>query len=101
METKIVCPLGSECEKAKEGYIERCAWYTKLIGKNPQDQKDIEEWGCAMSWLPLMLVENAQTVRRTAKATESFRNEMVKGQSEFNQLFASAINTQKQVGHNG
>lgn len=49
----------------------------KIQGKNPNDGKDIEEWGCAMSWLPILLIENAQQSRSTGAAVESFRNEMV------------------------
>lgn len=30
-----------------------------------------------MSWLPILLIENAQQNRQTGAAVESFRNEMV------------------------
>jgi hypothetical protein len=38
-----------------------------------------------MAWMPLMMVENAQTVRGVQAATESFRNEMVTGQQLFSE----------------
>lgn len=87
MKTKIVCPLGSKCEDAGkdakgETYMERCAWYTMLIGKNPQTNKDVEEWGCAMKWLPIMLTENAIQQRHTGAAIESFRNDMIIGNTQ-------------------
>ena len=43
----------------------------------PNDGQPTEEWGCAMAWLPVLLIENAQQSRQTGAAVESFRNEMV------------------------
>jgi len=50
----------------------------KLQGTNPNTGEPTEEWGCAMAWMPLLLIENAQQSRSTGAAVESFRNEMVK-----------------------
>lgn len=72
---KSVCPLGGECESIKENQLHRCAWYCKLIGKDPQSGVEREEWGCAMAFLPVLLVEVAGTVRGVQAATESARNE--------------------------
>lgn len=74
METKIVCPLGAECEKAVDGAVERCAWYIELAGKHPQTGEDVKEWGCSMAWLPVLLIENAREVKSVAAAAESSRN---------------------------
>tara|TARA_R100000388_G_scaffold23018_1_gene17495 strand:- start:3139 stop:3360 length:222 start_codon:yes stop_codon:yes gene_type:complete len=49
----------------------------KIAGTNPNDGQPTEEWGCAMAWLPILLIENAQQSRQTGAAVESFRNEMV------------------------
>ena len=78
LEVKQNCPLDSfnPCRELE------CAWFMKIQGKNPNDGKDIEEWGCAMSWLPILLVENAQQSRSTGAAVESFRNEMVVANAE-------------------
>lgn len=90
MEVKMTCPLGAECEEIKDNKIHRCVWYVCLKGKDPQSEKAIDEWKCSMAWMPIMLVENAQTNRGQTKALESFRNEMVKGQQVFNEMLASA-----------
>lgn len=74
----IECPLGGQCEHIKDNKLHRCAWYTKLVGKDPQSNKEIDEWACAMSWMPIMMVENTQRVRGMTQATESFRNESVR-----------------------
>jgi len=78
LEVKQNCPLDSfnPCRELE------CAWFMKIQGKNPNNGKDIEEWGCAMSWLPILLVENAQQSRSTGAAVESFRNEMVVANAE-------------------
>ncbi len=44
-----------------------------------------------------MLVENAQMQRGVRKATESFRDEMTKGQGTFNKLFAVAIDNSNKL----
>ena len=73
IEVKQNCPLASfnPCRQFD------CAWFMKISGKNPNTGVDTEEWGCAMAWLPVLLVENAQQSRSTGAAVESFRNEMV------------------------
>ena len=78
IKTVLTCPLGSKCEEIKDGEIHRCAWLIKLQGKNPTTNEDHDEQGCSMTWLPVLLVENARVSRGTSSAVESFRNEMVK-----------------------
>ena len=71
---KTNCPLNN-FEPCKE--LE-CAWFMKIVGKDPQSNKEIEDWGCAVSWLPILTIENSQQQRQTGAAVESFRNEMIK-----------------------
>jgi hypothetical protein len=54
----------------------------KISGTNPNTGDPTEEWGCAMSWLPVLMIENAQQSRQTGAAVESFRNEMVNANSQ-------------------
>lgn len=49
-----------------------------MRGKNPNTGKDIDEWGCSITWLPLLLIENANQTRQAGAAIESFRNETIK-----------------------
>jgi hypothetical protein len=56
----------------------KCPLWTHLRGKNPQSEQEIDEWGCALAWLPLLLVEGAQQTRQAGAAIESFRNEMMR-----------------------
>jgi len=74
METVTVCPLGCECEEAKDGKLYRCEWFIEVVGKNPQTGDDIHEQKCALAWMPMMQVEQARQVRSVAAALESHRN---------------------------
>ena len=68
------CPLNNfkKCKQFK------CAWFVQMKGTNPNDGKEVDEYACAVSWLPVLLVENAMQSRQAGSAIESFRNEMVK-----------------------
>lgn len=74
IEAKANCPLDGfkPCRQLE------CAWFMKVAGANPNTGKEVEEWGCSMAWLPIMVLENSQMQRQTGAAVESFRNEMVK-----------------------
>ena len=82
---------GSFCPLLQKDCIGlQCSWMTQVRGHNPNTGKEIDEWGCAISWLPIMLIENSQMQRHTGAAVESFRNEMVKAnESSQNLLFAT------------
>ena len=82
LKSKNGCPLHNfePCKQLD------CAWFTKIAGKNPQGQKEIEEWGCAVTFMPILMVANTNSNTRTQAAVESFRNKMVSQQDELLQL---------------
>jgi len=92
IEVELTCPLGSTCEEIKDNKIHRCMWYTKIVGKDPQSEEEYDEWKCAIAWMPILQIEMAQTNRGQTQALESFRNETVKGQTEFNKLVKQSNN---------
>jgi len=94
IKTVLTCPLGSKCEEIKDGAIHRCAWWTKLAGTNPNTGEAVDEHGCAMSWLPMLMIENSMQQRSTSAAVESFRNEMTTA----NQTSQQILLTQMQQG---
>ena len=97
LEVEFFCPLGSECESVSDNKIKRCAWYTKMVGLDPNTGKEVDDWACAMSWMPMLQVEMSSTNRGQTEALESFRNETVKGQKEFNQII---YQNKKSIGSN-
>lgn len=69
---------GCYCPLLKKDCIQtQCSWFTQVRGVNPNTGQEIDEWGCAIAWMPMLAVENAQQSRQTGAAVESFRNEMV------------------------
>ena len=91
LEVKDNCPLNG-FEPCKQF---DCAWFMKVQGSNPNTGEPTEEWGCAMAWLPVLLIENAQQSRATGQAVESFRNEMVvANQENLQQLKQAELNLQ-------
>lgn len=83
---------GSYCPLLKKDCIGiKCAWMTQVKGTNPQTGQDVDEWSCAITWLPLLLIENSQQQRQTGAAVESFRNEMVKGNEVLGLLFNPSL----------
>lgn len=78
------CPLlNKKCIK------HQCIWYNMLQGAHPQTGQPVQEWGCSIAWIPLLLVENGKQTVGVQAATESFRNEMVKSQNAMNKLLQS------------
>ena len=73
LEVGKFCPLiGKDCIGME------CSWFTQVRGRHPQTGEEIDEWGCAVTWMPVLLIDNTQQQRQTGAAVESCRNETVK-----------------------
>lgn len=89
---------GNYCPLLKKDCIGlKCAWITQVRGHNPNTGEQLNDWSCAIAWLPVLLVENSQMQRQTGAAIESFRNEMVKAH-EMNQTWINQMQSTKQKG---
>jgi hypothetical protein len=83
---------GSFCPIIKDECIQlKCAWFTKVEGYNINTGKQVEEWNCAMTFIPMLLIENSGMSRQTGAAVESFRNEMVKSNETTQKIFTNMI----------
>ena len=88
---------GNYCPLLKKDCVGlQCAWFTQVRGHNPNTGKEVDEWSCAIVWLPVLLIENSQQQRSTGAAVESFRNEMVKA-NEDSQLALFAVANRNSV----
>jgi len=54
-----------------------CLWYSQIHGKHPSTGADTSEWGCAMAWLPWLIIENTKEARHTTASVDKFNNNMV------------------------
>jgi hypothetical protein len=89
LEKGTFCPLlKKECIGLK------CAWFTKVQGYDINTGKQIDEWNCAVNWLPMLLIENSGQQRSTGAAVESFRNEMVKANEITKEIFMKSAGIQ-------
>jgi hypothetical protein len=87
LKPKNGCPLHSfePCKQLD------CAWFTQVRGTNPNTGKEVDEWACAIAWMPMLMIENSQQQRQTGAAVESFRNEMVKANESSRQALLTAV----------
>ena len=87
LEVKANCPLNdfSPCKQLE------CAWFMKIRGQNPNTGEDLDDYGCAVSWLPVLMIENSQQQRSTGAAVESFRNEMVRANQSSRDILAATL----------
>jgi len=70
-----ICPFH---KKDMSLVCHKCPWWTQLRGTNPQTGSEVDEWGCAIGMMPMLLCENSKESRQTGAAVESFRNELVR-----------------------
>ena len=93
LESKSNCPLNG-FEPCK---LWDCSWFIEVKGKHPQTGTDMNEWGCAMAWMPVMMIENTRQQHSTASAVESFRNEMVKANDASQRVLLATANIPQQA----
>ena len=87
---------GSFCPLIKKDCVGlTCAWYTRVQGYDMNSGNQVDNYECAISWLPMLLIENSGQQRQTGSAVESFRNEMVKANEVNTQLILAASEPQQ------
>lgn len=81
----MVCPLnGKLCLKGTRedfprdaaGGKTQCRWWIHLFGKDPQTEKTIDQFDCAVAWIPTTSIEGAQMTRQLNASLDAHRNEM-------------------------
>jgi len=69
---------GNFCPFRHKKCIEsQCVLWTHVRGKHPQSEEEIDKYGCAIAWLPVLLIENAQRSNQIGAAVESMRNVII------------------------
>ena len=72
-------------------HAHHCPKFIPVKFRNPQTGEVVDKWGCADSFLVSVMIEAAQMSAQTGAAVESFRNEVVKQESEAARLRQAAI----------
>jgi hypothetical protein len=89
---------GSFCPLIKKDCVGlTCAWYTRVQGYDTNSGNQIDNYECAISWLPMLLIENSGQQRQTGAAVESFRNEMVKNNEVGQRVLLAAVGVPQQT----
>lgn len=71
-----LCPLIQ-----KECLTHGCEFYIHLIGMNPQTGKEMDDFNCAVKFLPILMIEGANQTRMASASVDKVANE-VRRQSE-------------------
>jgi hypothetical protein len=50
-----------------EDVCHTCPWWTQMRGKNPQTNEEFDKWACAISFLPMLLMDNINATRDMVK----------------------------------
>ena len=100
MEIKVAdCPLGAKCEEAKtengKPVIYRCPWYVQVRGFDTNTGAEVDNWMCAIAWMPTLIINTANESRKGVAATESFRNEMVKQGAQTQQVLRAVAQIER------
>lgn len=79
----VKCPATGFARACREIIAEcDCPKFVTIRGKDPQSGAEMDRSGCVDSFLPHLLIENAQMSRQTGAAVESFRNEVVRAEAQ-------------------
>lgn len=87
LERKImVCPInGQACssgvrkdfpEEPLTGQKITCRWWIHIAGKDPQHEKILDHFDCALAWMPVLQIEGAQMSRQVSAGTDKVANEI-------------------------
>jgi len=88
--TAWACPLnGKLCvegtredfPKNEVGGLVKCRWWQHVQGKDPQSEKFIDQWDCAVAWMPTIGLEGSQQSRQCGASVDKVANQVVEVKS--------------------
>ncbi len=89
---------GTFCPLIKKDCVElKCVWFTRVQGYDMNTGAQVDEYQCAVTLMPMLLVENSGQQRQTGAAVESFRNEMVKANEQSQKVLLAAAKMKDQI----
>lgn len=69
--------MSKKCPLLQTDCIEHaCAWYKHIIGVDPQTGSAVDQFDCAVAWMPKLTIENSQQQRQTAASIDALREEV-------------------------
>lgn len=65
-----------EYEEAGIKIKAKCRWWERLAGKDPQSETIVDQWDCAVAWLPITSIEGAQMTRQATASIDKLSNQV-------------------------
>lgn len=83
---------GTFCPLIKKSCVGlECAWFTRVQGYDTNTGNQVDDYQCAIAWMPMLMIENSGQQRQTGAAVESFRNEMVKANETSQKVLLASL----------
>ena len=71
----------------------QCAWFTQVRGTHPNTGEEVDEWACAIAWLPTLVIESANKQRQTTASVDALRNEVDQALNSTSRALLGALQT--------
>lgn len=85
-------PKGTFCPFVRGECVQHeCALYTRVLGKRPQSEAVTEEFGCALAFLPTLIIENAQMQRQTCATVDKVAKEVQMHRAAFISVLSEEV----------
>ncbi len=68
----LICPL---FRRDTKNVCHKCAWYTAVRGRDKNTGQEVDEWGCAIAFGPMLQINTASEARATSVEVNKQRNE--------------------------
>jgi len=95
-----ICPFH---RKDVSKVCHKCPLWVRVRGLHPQTGEMLDEWQCAFTWAPVLMIESARQTSQAGAAIESFRNEVVRATTETLRSLSvglSRVGSDRMVQHN-
>ena len=63
-----------------------CRFWTHVVGKDPQTDKNLDHFDCALAWMPIVMLEVSQRSMQNTATMSNVANEVHKAGSEINKM---------------
>lgn len=91
---KCIDGVREDFPEGEAGAKIKCRWWQHLYGKDPQTEGAIDQWDCAIAWLPITTIETAQMSRQTSASVDKTANVLHEvGQAIARQAISTATRT--------
>lgn len=74
--SKNICPFLSAGGRKVKCIEHDCMMWTQVMGTHPQTGEQMNQWSCAVAWMPTLILNVAQEGRKTQAAIQHINNQL-------------------------